>query len=142
MLRLNSKILTIFESNAIKVSRINPEELTKLYYSIGEVAELFDVNTSLIRFWEKEFTAIKPKKNNKGNRLFTVKDIVTIDRIYELVKEEGHTLDGARKSLRERKPAKPKARKEASNQSPNPNDYEEVINRLEVLKNKILQMKP
>ena len=74
----------------------------KLYYTIGEVAQAFEVNTSLIRFWEKEFSAIKPKKNNKGNRLFTVKDIQTIDRIYELVKVEGRTLDGARKALRDK----------------------------------------
>lgn len=125
------------------MSRINSEELTKLYYSIGEVAEMFDVNTSLIRFWEKEFSAIKPKKNNKGNRLFTVKDILTIDQIYELVKEEGHTLDGARKSLRERKSTKPKASKESSPAlAPKQKDYEEVINRLEILKKKILKMKP
>lgn len=122
------------------MSRINPKELTKLYYSIGEVAEMFDVNTSLIRFWEKEFSAIKPKKNNKGNRLFTVKDIVTIDRIYELVKEEGHTLDGARKSLRERKSSTPKPSIESS--APSQKDYQDVIQRLEDLKKKILKMKP
>ena len=121
------------------MSRIQPEELTKLYYTIGEVAELFDVNTSLIRFWEKEFSAIKPKKNNKGNRLFTVKDIVTIDRIYELVKEEGHTLDGARKSLRERKPLVAKANVNPS--SPNGSDYQDIIDRLEELKMKILKLK-
>lgn len=122
------------------MSQIDPEQLTKLYYSIGEVAELFDVNTSLIRFWEKEFTAIKPKKNNKGNRLFTVKDIVTIDRIYELVKEEGHTLDGARKSLRERKSTTKKVKVETS--PPSLHDYKDVIDRLETLKMKILKMKP
>lgn len=122
------------------MSRIQPEELTKLYYTIGEVAELFDVNTSLIRFWEKEFSAIKPKKNNKGNRLFTVKDIVTIDRIYELVKEEGHTLDGARKSLRERKPLISKSNAVAS--APSERDYQDVIERLKELKKKILKLKP
>jgi len=122
------------------VSQIDQEQLTKLYYSIGEVAELFDVNTSLIRFWEKEFSAIKPKKNNKGNRLFTVKDIVTIDRIYELVKEEGHTLDGARKSLRERKSGTKKVSIETS--PPSLHDYKDVIDRLETLKTKILKMKP
>lgn len=121
------------------MSRINPEELTKLYYTIGEVAELFDVNTSLIRFWEKEFSAIKPKKNNKGNRLFTVKDIVTIDRIYDLVKEKGHTLDGARKSLRERKPVVPQVIIGTS--VPNESDYQAVIDRLEELKVKILKLK-
>jgi len=122
------------------VTRINPKELTKLYYSIGEVAELFDVNTSLIRFWEKEFSAIKPKKNNKGNRLFTVKDIQTIDRIYELVKVEGHTLDGARKALREKKTVDQVVKKE--DDSPSNQDFNEVIHRLEELKKKILKMKP
>ncbi|NVK64601.1 MAG: MerR family transcriptional regulator [Flavobacteriales bacterium] len=124
------------------MSRINPKELTKLYYTIGEVAQLFDVNTSLIRFWEKEFSAIKPKKNNKGNRLFTVKDILTIDQIYELVKVEGHTLDGARKSLRERKSSKPKETTVQENAVPSQKDYQEVIDRLEALKKKILKMKP
>lgn len=124
------------------MSRINPEELTKLYYTIGEVAQLFDVNTSLIRFWEKEFSAIKPKKNNKGNRLFTVKDIITIDQIYELVKVQGHTLDGARKSLRELKTGKPAPKPIAENPAPSQRDYQEVIDRLEALKRKILKMKP
>jgi DNA-binding transcriptional MerR regulator len=121
------------------VSRINPKELTKLYYSIGEVAELFDVNASLIRFWEKEFSAIKPKKNNKGNRLFTVKNIVTLDRIYELVKEEGHTLDGARKSLRERKSITTTVNKVVP--IPSEHDYQNVIDRLETLKMKIMNIK-
>lgn len=82
------------------MARINTEQLTKLYYSIGEVAEMFDVNSSLIRFWEKEFPTIKPKKNKKGNRLFTVKDIQTLDQIYQLVKEQGYTLEGAKKVLK------------------------------------------
>ena len=120
------------------MSRIQSKELTKLYYSIGEVAELFDVNTSLIRFWEKEFSAIKPKKNNKGNRLFTVKDIVTIDRIYELVKEDGHTLDGARKSLKERKASKSVVNPETL--TPSEQDFQDVIDRLELLKSKILKI--
>lgn len=124
------------------MSRIKPEELTKLYYTIGEVAQLFDVNTSLIRFWEKEFSAIKPKKNNKGNRLFTVKDIITIDQIYELVKVEGHTLDGARKSLREQKTGKPSPKPVPETSAPSQKDYQEVIDRLEALKRKILKMKP
>lgn len=72
----------------------------KLYYSIGEVAEMFDVNTSLIRFWEKEFSIIKPSKNKKGNRLFTQKDIANFKRIFQLVKVEGYTLDGAKQKLK------------------------------------------
>ena len=77
--------------------------ITKLYYSIGEVAQMFDVNTSLVRFWEKEFDILKPKKNKKGNRLFTQKDVDNLKIIYSLVKERGYTLDGAKKKLRENK---------------------------------------
>ncbi|WP_262485627.1 MerR family transcriptional regulator [Crocinitomix algicola] len=75
---------------------------SKLYYSIGEVAEMFNVNTSLIRFWEKEFAIIKPTKNKKGNRLFTQKDIQNFERIFQLVKIEGYTLDGAKQHLRQK----------------------------------------
>ncbi len=86
----------------------------KLFYSIGEVAKMFDVNTSLIRFWEKEFDIIKPKKNKKGNRLFTQADVDNFHIIYHLVKERGFTLDGAKKKLKENK--------------------EETINNIEVVK--------
>jgi DNA-binding transcriptional MerR regulator len=75
--------------------------ITKLYYTIGEVAAMFDVNTSLIRFWEKEFEIIEPKKNKKGNRLFTQKDVENLKVIYHLVKERGFTLAGAKKKLSE-----------------------------------------
>ena len=75
----------------------------KLYYSISEVANLFDVNTSLIRFWEKEFDIIKPKKNKKGNRMFTKQDIDNFHIIYHLVKERGLTLKGAKSKLKENK---------------------------------------
>jgi DNA-binding transcriptional MerR regulator len=77
------------------------KKVEKLYYSIGEVAEIFNVNTSLIRFWEKEFDIIKPKKNKKGNRFFTRQDINNIQLIYHLVKERGLTLSGARKKLKD-----------------------------------------
>ena len=73
----------------------------KRYYGIGEVAKAFDVNTSLIRFWEKEFDVIQPKKNAKGNRKFTPKDIQNLQLIYHLVKERGFTLEGAKIHLRE-----------------------------------------
>ena len=79
------------------------KEITKLYYSIGEVAETFKVSTSLIRFWENEFDILKPKKNKKGNRLFTPKDIENLKVIFHLVKERGFTLDGAKKKLKENK---------------------------------------
>lgn len=75
----------------------------KRYYSIGEVAKAFGVNTSLIRFWEKEFDAIRPKKNAKGNRKFTPEDIKNLQLIYHLVKERGFTLEGAKTHLREEK---------------------------------------
>ncbi len=78
-------------------------KVEKLYYSIGEVANMFKVNTSLIRFWEKEFDIIKPKKNKKGNRLFTKKDIDNFHLIFHLVKEKGMTLKGAQKKLKENK---------------------------------------
>lgn len=73
----------------------------KRYYGIGEVAKAFDVNTSLIRFWEKEFDVIQPKKNAKGNRKFTPKDVQNLQLIYHLVKERGFTLEGAKTHLKE-----------------------------------------
>jgi DNA-binding transcriptional MerR regulator len=75
----------------------------KRYYGIGEVAKAFGVNTSLIRFWEKEFDALKPKKNAKGNRKFTPQDIRNLQLIYHLVKERGFTLEGAKTHLKEEK---------------------------------------
>jgi DNA-binding transcriptional MerR regulator len=75
----------------------------KLYYSIGEVADAFGVNVSLIRFWEKEFDILKPKKNKKGNRMFTKQDMENLDIIFHLVKDRGFTLEGAKKKLKENK---------------------------------------
>ncbi|WP_166387849.1 MULTISPECIES: MerR family transcriptional regulator [unclassified Polaribacter] len=72
----------------------------KRYYKIGEVAKAFEVNTSLVRFWEKEFDIIKPKKNAKGNRLFTQDDIKNFKLIFNLVKERGFTLEGAKQKLK------------------------------------------
>jgi DNA-binding transcriptional MerR regulator len=77
------------------------KKVEKLYYSIGEVARMYGVNTSLIRYWEKEFDILKPKKNKKGNRLFTNEDINNIHIIYYLVKERGMTLKGVKKKLNE-----------------------------------------
>jgi DNA-binding transcriptional MerR regulator len=79
------------------------KETEKLYYSIGEVAKMFNVNASLIRFWEKEFDIIKPQKNRKGNRSFTAADIDNFRRIFHLVKERGYTLQGAKEKLRQNK---------------------------------------
>lgn len=78
------------------------QPLSKLYYSIGEVADMLQVNASLLRFWEKEFNLVVSKKNKKGNRLFSVKEIEQIRRIYHFVKVEGYTLDGAKKALKQK----------------------------------------
>lgn len=74
--------------------------IEKKYFSIGEVAEMMGVATSLIRFWESEFDIIKPKKNRKGNRQFTREDIDNVKLIYHLVKEKGYTLQGAKDLLK------------------------------------------
>ncbi|MEO5642980.1 MAG: MerR family transcriptional regulator [Bacteroidia bacterium] len=79
------------------------QETVKLYYSIGEVAKMFDVNASLLRFWEKEFDIIKPKKNKKGDRIFTQEDVADFRAIYHLVKERGYTLQGAKEKLKSNK---------------------------------------
>jgi DNA-binding transcriptional MerR regulator len=72
----------------------------KLYYSIGEISEVFNVNASLIRFWEKEFEILKPKKNSKGTRRYSSIDIEKLQTIHHLVKEKGYTLDGAKEQLK------------------------------------------
>ncbi|MDA9820528.1 MerR family transcriptional regulator, partial [Salibacteraceae bacterium] len=79
------------------------KQVQKLYYSIGEVSEMFGVNASLIRFWEKEFDIIKPKKNTKGNRQYTQQNVANIKLIYHLVKERGFTLEGAKRKIKENK---------------------------------------
>lgn len=76
------------------------EEIKKVYFTIGEVAEMFQVNASLLRYWEKEFETIKPFKNKKGDRYFTLKDIETIRTIYYLTKTKGYTLQGAKEAMR------------------------------------------
>jgi DNA-binding transcriptional MerR regulator len=99
----------------------------KRYYGIGEVAKAFNVNTSLIRFWEKEFDVLKPKKNAKGNRKFTTEDIKNLKLIYHLVKERGFKLEGAKTHLKENK------QKTLSNF--------EIINKLEDVKNQLTKIK-
>jgi DNA-binding transcriptional MerR regulator len=76
------------------------EDTQKLYYSISEVSEMFDLNASTLRFWEKEFEFLKPAKNKKGNRLFTQKDLTHIAQIIELVKQKGFTIQGAKEQLK------------------------------------------
>ena len=99
----------------------------KRYYGIGEVAEAFDVNTSLIRFWEKEFDVLQPKKNAKGNRKFTPADIKNLELIFHLVKERGFTLDGAKTHLKENKQKTL--------------DNFEIIRKLETVKAELLKIK-
>ncbi|MFM7636619.1 MAG: MerR family transcriptional regulator [Crocinitomicaceae bacterium] len=112
---------------------IDLQQLNKLYYSIGEVSSMFGVNASLIRFWEKEFGFEIAKKTKKGNRLFTVKEIEKINKIYQLVKLDGFTIDGARKKL---------AQKEKVNFVQVENDTNaEQIRFLEYLKSKLLSLK-
>lgn len=99
----------------------------KRYYKIGEVAKAFNLNTSHIRFWEKEFDIIKPKKNAKGNRMFTPEDINNFKLIYNLVKERGFTLEGAKQKLKK-----------------NPEgifNNHEIISRLEAVKAELLKIK-
>jgi len=99
----------------------------KRYYGIGELAKAFDVNTSLIRFWEKEFDILKPKKNAKGNRKFTPEDVNNLKLIYHLVKVRGFTLEGAKTHLKEEK------QKTLSKF--------EIISKLEGVKNQLIKIK-
>ena len=99
----------------------------KRYYGIGEVARAFDVNTSLIRFWEKEFDILQPKKNAKGNRKFTPEDVKNLELIYHLVKERGFTLDGANVHLQQH-------RKETLNKF-------DLIRKLQGIKSELLKIK-
>ena len=99
----------------------------KRYYSIGEVATAFNVNASLLRFWEKEFDVLKPKKNAKGNRKFTPEDIQNLRLIYHLVKERGFTLEGAKIHLKEE-------RKESLSNF-------QIITKLEVIKQQLINIK-
>lgn len=106
---------------------LNLNKDLKLYYSISEVARMFDVNESLLRFWEKEFPAIKPKKNSKGTRQYRREDVETIGLIYHLVKEKGMTLPGARQKLKDNKE--------------NTVQTYEIMTRLQGIKEELLAMK-
>jgi DNA-binding transcriptional MerR regulator len=96
----NEAIAMTTDEEMEKITKEQIDKLDKLYYSIGEVAKMFNVNTSLIRYWEKEFPIIRPKKNQKGNRQFTKKDIENIHKIHYLVKDRGMTLEGAKNYLK------------------------------------------
>ena len=102
-------------------------DINKLYYTMGEVTEMFDVNASQIRFYEKEFEILQPKKNKKGNRLFSPEDIENLKVIFHLVKDKGFTLQGAKEHLKGNK-----------------NDVKEnqkIISSLEKLKQFLLEVK-
>jgi DNA-binding transcriptional MerR regulator len=95
----------------------------KLYYSISEVAQMFDVNESLLRFWEKEFPQLSPKKGSRGVRQYRKEDIETVKLIYHLVKERGMTLPGARQRMKDNK------------------DNFEIVDRLKTIREELLSMK-
>ncbi len=85
------------------LQEISRKELNKHYYGIGEVAEMFHVNTSLIRYWDNEFSILKPRKNRKGDRLFRPEDIRNLQLIYHLLRERKFTIEGAKKKLKAEK---------------------------------------
>ena len=99
----------------------------KRYYSIGELAKHFNVNTSLLRFWEKEFDVLQPRKNAKGNRMFTPEDVKNLQMIFHLVKERGYTLEGAKIHLK--------------TNSKEPADKIDFLNKLKQIKEELLQLK-
>jgi DNA-binding transcriptional MerR regulator len=105
------------------------EDNQKLFYSISEVAELLELNASTIRFWEKEFSALQPKKTQKGNRQFTKKDIELIQRISFLVKEKGYTIQGAKDQLKTRE-----SQRDNSEET-------EVIKKLQAIRRKLIELK-
>ena len=102
------------------------EDLTKNYYKIGEVAEILGIPASTLRFWEKEFTIIKPKRNSKNTRFYTPEDVETIKMVYYLVKEKGLKLDAAQQQIRVNRH--------------NVSQRSEVINRLKSVRNQLQDM--
>lgn len=102
-------------------------EITKRYYSMGEVTEMFQVNASLLRYYDKEFEILKPKKNKKGNRLFTNEDVDNLKIIFNLIKEKGYTIQGAKDYLKGN-------RKEAQ-------ENQRVVDSLEKLKTFLLEVR-
>ena len=100
-------------------------EITKKYFTIGEVAEKLEVNTSLIRFWEREFDYINPKKNKKGLRKYTSNDIKKLEKVYHLLKKDKFTIDGAKKILKKKDSKK----------------NERIISKLENIRKKLIELK-
>ena len=101
------------------------KEISKKYFTIGEVALKLNVNTSLIRFWETEFDYINPKKNKKGLRKYTSNDIKKLEKVYHLLKEEKFTIDGAKKILKKKGPKKKGS----------------IISKLENIRKKLIELK-
>lgn len=106
---------------------LKKEKNQKLYYSISEVAQMFEVNESTLRFWEKEFDVIRPRKTAKGTRFYKQEDIDSVRLIYHLVKERGMTLAGARQKLKDNKETTVR--------------QEDIVNRLKQIKEELLSMK-
>ncbi|GBU07579.1 transcriptional regulator [Bacteroidales bacterium] len=106
---------------------LNEIKVQKKYFSIGEVAALFGVNESLLRYWEKEFASIKPQKTAKGTRLYKESDIEDIRLVYYLVKDKGLTLAGAKQQLRDNKDGVVRT--------------EEIVDRLKQIKKELLLLK-
>ncbi len=102
-------------------------EINKLYYTMGEVTEMFNVNASQIRFYEREFDILQPKKNKRGNRLFSPEDVENLKIIFNLVKDKGYTLQGAKDYLKDN-------RSEAK-------ENQKIIDSLEKLKQFLLEVK-
>lgn len=116
----------------VRMPEIDISKLTKLYYSIGEVAKMLGVNSSLLRFWEKEFSFQIAKKNAKGNRMYGIKEIAFINHVYQLVKVNGFTLEGAKQQLKVNKVADISKRNKKT---------EELIKRLESMRERIIALK-
>ncbi len=106
----------------------------KLYYKIGELATAFDVNASLLRFWEKEFNFLNPKKDKTGKRIYTKKDVELLQQIYFLVKEKGHTLEGVKLKMKENK-------QNVLNEDGFISKNQTIIAKLEKIKNELNQIK-
>ena len=106
------------------------ETTEKLFYSISEVSDMFDLNASTLRFWEKEFEFLKPSKNKKGNRLFAQKDIDSVAKIVELVKQKGYTIQGAKEQI-----------KNGAAENMSPTNTAEVIAKLHIVKEKLINIK-
>lgn len=117
---------------------INPESLTKRYYKIGEVAKMFGVATSLIRYWEGEFDQLKPQKNANGVRRFLKGDVLVVDKIYDLVKTKGYKLEGAKTELKNMRNKKTSTQ---TNGTPNSSKLLEIKEELISLKKGLTELK-